>query len=59
MNTTTTAIMFLEFYRADGSWIGAAAAGAELQGEFEKADKIAFEGRIELVTHDENGDLVE
>ena len=55
----TTAIMFLEFYRADGSWIGAAAAGAELQGEFAHADRIAFEGRVELVTYDENGDLVE
>lgn len=54
MNTTTTAVMYFEFYRADGSWIGAAQAGV-VTGEFARADKVVFEGRVELVTHDENG----
>ncbi len=57
MKTTTSAVMFFEFYREDGTWIGAAQAG-EVTGEFARAYRVAFEGRVELVTHDENGDLV-
>ena len=53
----TITVMYVEFYREDGSWIGAKELGAEVFGEFAKAYKVVFEGRIELVTYDENGDI--
>jgi hypothetical protein len=56
--TTTIAVMYFEFYRVDGSWIGAAPAG-QVYGDFAKAESVKFEGRVELVTHDEHGDIVE
>lgn len=58
MNTTTQALVYLEFYREDGSWIGSAAANTDLRGEFRHAARVVFEGRVELVTWDENGDEI-
>ena len=54
----TCTVMYVEFYREDGSWIGAQEVGAEVFGEFAKAYKAVFEGRVELVTYDENGNVI-
>lgn len=54
----TITVMYVEFYREDGSWIGAQEVGAEVFGEFAQADKVVFEGRVELVVYDENGNVI-
>lgn len=51
--------MFLEFYAADGTWLGAAVPGEPLRDELVRANRVVFEGRIEIVSYDEDGSVVE